>query len=144
MYDEIERMPYGKRSNYPHMKPADIAVWERFIEQNPNAYDEVAYDVVVGEGAAIPTGTEEIIAKDFKQLTQRKIDVVGFHTGAIDVIEVKPTVGFSAMGQAAGGKHLYIETYNPDIEPQAVVIAGAPGSDMETPAAAMGIKIIIV
>jgi len=126
------------------MKPQDVEVWERFIKTYPNAYEEVAYDVAVGEGAPVPAGTPENIAADFKLLTQRKIDVVGFSKGEVHVIEVKPIASFTALGQVLGYTKLYLKTAGAGAAAQPVIIAGKLGTDMEHPINEFGVKIIIV
>ncbi len=42
------RFPFKILAKYPHMKPEDIAVWERFINKNPGYFDTVDYDVHLG------------------------------------------------------------------------------------------------
>ena len=90
---------YGKRNWYPHMMPADVAIWERFIEKFPNAYNSVEYDVKVGAIPKFVTEHEDVAIQGQAPLYARKIDVVG-HAGAnIDIIELKPNAGMSTLGQ---------------------------------------------
>src|SRR3990167_10659901 len=95
----MEKTKYEKKSWYPNMREAETVIWDRFLLAYPNAYDEVVYNLKLGEGADIPEGTEENIADDFKQLTQHKIDVVGFKGKNVDIIELKPYAGVGAIGQ---------------------------------------------
>lgn len=93
------RVPYGVRYKYPHMKPNDIAIWERFVLRHPEEYKEVIYDQPLGAGRQTPEDVDENMAADWKILTQWKVDVIGFKEGSIEVIEVKPNAGPSALGQ---------------------------------------------
>lgn len=140
----MDRFKYEKRSWYPHMKPADVALWNRFIEQNPNAYTEVAYDVTVGSGAEIPPGTQENIARDFTVLTQRKIDVVGFNLGVVDIIEVKPRAGTSAMGQVKGYAILYDKDHPEAPSTRAVLVTDEKTLDSEVLEKAFNVEVIVV
>jgi len=99
--------PYEKRYKYPHLKPLDIAIWERYISAKPDFWETVDYDLAIGTGAPIAPGTEENMARDFKILTQYKIDVVGYKGDTIDIVEVKPNAGASALGQAKSYELLY-------------------------------------
>lgn len=140
----IEKMPFGKRAWYPHMKPGDVEVWNRFIDRSPDAYKEVAYDVAVGEGAPIEEGTEENIAKGYTILTQRKIDVIGFDGDQVHVIEVKPIATPKAVGQI----EWYLELFKnePDGNKNAigVLISHIADRDVAAFAEKKGIRLIIL
>ena len=136
-----EQFKYEKKYWYPHLKPADIAIWERFIEKYPNVYETVAYDVAVGEGAPIPAGTEKNLARDFKILTQWKIDVVGFNKNQIDVIEIKPNAGLNALGQVLGYVALFKKTFPDTRNVLAVIITNNLRPDMLKLAEGMGVKL---
>lgn len=140
--DEI--YDYRKRYWYPHMKPADITIWERFVDKYPDVYKAVSYDVAVGTGAAIPPGVEASIARGFKTLTQRKIDVVALDGNKVDIIELKPAAGTSAIGQVLG----YVELFKRD-QPTAeavrpVLITDSIDADAQHVADKLGVTVIIV
>jgi len=142
--DGIIKYKYGKRPWYPNMREAETLIWERFLAAFPTAYDEVAYNVKVGEGALIPEGTEENIAFDFKTLTQRKIDVIGFKDGSIDIIELKPYAGTGAVGQVKAYGVLYKNTYDKNANPNMIVMTDIEQRDTKTVAESEGIKLIII
>src|SRR3990167_6331851 len=92
------RFKYEKLSFYRHMGPQDAALWNRFIETFPNEYEQIDYDVWVGEGA-IPA--DEAVGNVFKtnqkELTKKRIDVVAYReNGEIDCIELRPRAGSTA------------------------------------------------
>lgn len=135
---------YEKRYWYPHLKPLDTAIWERFLEKYPEAYTHVMYDLAVGEGAPIAPGEEENLAHMQKTLTQRKIDVVGFAPGKLDIIELKPAAGPSALGQVNSYVALYKRDRDPTSDPQAVIITDRLLPDMQMLANEAGVKLIVV
>ena len=116
---------YKKLSKYPHMKPEDVAVWARFIEKNPDYFDNVEYDVAVGKGAPQNPELDENLQYDGKILTQKKIDVIGYRDDQIFVIEVKPTADARCLGQILTYLPLYKATYELFSEPKGMVICGA-------------------
>lgn len=88
------------------MKPLDVAIWERFIDQYPGFFDIVIYDYHVGEGADfLPTGTDTPEGRE-NRLYQKKIDVLGFKDNNIFIAEVKPKADIKALGQAIAYEEL--------------------------------------
>lgn len=139
-----ERIPYGKLMVYPHLKPADVAIWERFMTLRPDAYDECIYDQPVGDGALIPKGTQENIARDFKILTQWKIDVIGYKGDHADVIELKPRAGISTLGQVQQYAIMFDELDEVNVPITPVIITDELRPDMERLSAASGVRLIVV
>jgi len=140
----VEKTKYEKKPWYPNMREAETLIWERFLATHPDAYDEVAYNIKVGEGAVIPEGTQQEIADDFKSLTQRKIDVIGFKGNAIDIIELKPYAGTGAVGQVKAYGVLYKNTYDKEANPTCIVMTDVEQRDTRTVANAEGVKLIII
>lgn len=139
-----ESFKYEIRYWYPHMRKEDIAIWERFITAYPTAYDTVIYDLAVGSGSPVSPGEEEVLAGGFKTLTQRKIDVVAQAPGTLDIIELKPDAGPSALGQVKGYVTLYKRDVNPSANPRPVLITDRLKPDMKELAEAQGVTLIIV
>ena len=101
------KFEYKKLTKYPHMKPEDVAIWEMFIEQNPDFFNKVDYDVHVGEGADfLPTGEDTPDGRE-NRLYQKKIDVVGYLDNTVFITEVKPHADFRGLGQLIGYAELY-------------------------------------
>ena len=136
--------PYEKRYKYPHLKPLDIAIWERYISAKPDFWETVDYDLAIGTGAPIALGTEENMARDFKILTQYKIDVVGYKENAIDIVEIKPNAGASAIGQVKSYEALYKNYVNPSGNTRAVIITDMARPDIFLLAHELGVIIHIV
>ena len=99
LFQDERVYPYRKASKYPGMSPKDIAVWEQFIEHNPEFTNEVYYNFRVGEGMTLAIEYESNIAKMAKAITQLRIDVLSVHKDFIRVIELKPLASCTAIGQ---------------------------------------------
>jgi hypothetical protein len=93
------------------MFPVDVVIWERFLEKYPARCSRYEYDVKVGEGIPVDPSWPENIQRMATQLTQGRVDVVGFSPGVVHIIEVKPDASFSALGQVLGYMFLYKLTY---------------------------------
>ena len=101
------RFPYKKLAKYPHMKPEDVVVWERFITKNPRFFDTVDYDVPVGTGAPQNPEHPENIQRDGTILTQKKIDAIGYINGITTIVEVGPIADMRKFGQIMTYDKLY-------------------------------------
>lgn len=140
----LGKFPYEIRYKYPHLKPQDVTIWERFITAKPGFYESVDYDVALGEGAKIPTDAPENIARDFKILTQYKIDVVGYQGNSIDIMEIKPNAGGPALGQVKGYEALYKAYINPNAKTRTVVLTDQARPDIFLLAHELNVTIIII
>jgi len=114
--------PPEKLRKYPHMMPADIPVWERFLEAYGDAFIGFDYDVRVGEGIKPPPEVEDEFKKMWRELTKKRIDVVGYRDDYIAVIEVKPYARLSALGQAIAYRELYLRYFSPPQPVRALVV----------------------
>ncbi len=139
-----QRYPFKALPSYPGMKPADIAIWERFIKLYPDAYDSVMYNMQVGQGSAGQEHDDEDVQNGWHQLKCRKIDVVGFSGERVDVIELKPHAGPSAIGQVVGYIHLYHGYRDPHSSPNPVLITDSNESDMDYLCARLNVRRVIV
>ena len=139
-----EQFSYEKRHRYPHMKPQDVLIWERFIEKYPDAYDHVFYDFEVGNGPAFDTIVNPETGGDDIKLYQYKIDVVGVKGGKTDLIEIKPRAGLSCCGQICGYRCLWDPEMTHGLKAQAVIITDELRPDIERVCKEMDIKIIVV
>lgn len=113
------------------MKPQDVHLWEEFINQHAAFFDFCEYDVLVGNGVVAGDTENDPYAKSFQMLTQKKIDVVGYKSDQVFIVEIKPLAGASAMGQVLGYRNLWLKD-NPDRDPDNVhmaIITNMPQSD---------------
>jgi len=105
------KFAFDIQSHYPHLKPADVLIWEAFIRGNPNFFESVDYDVPVGEGAPFLPEKEETFVSDYRLLTQKKLDAIGYRGDEVWLIEIKPNAGSKALGQILTYEKLYSKTY---------------------------------
>lgn len=140
----VQTYEYKKQGWYPHMMPRDVEIWERFLRFFPDMYDTVQYDVEVG---TVPGFVEDIHMAEgvnMGSLYKRKIDVVGFKTDQIDVIEVKPRASTGAIGQVKAYRDLYVRDYNPRVTPKCIIVTNVMLPDMNELAAREGVLLVVV
>ena len=126
------------------MKPADVAIWERFVAKFPDEYDSVDYDVAVGTGQRHEGAAEIELVDGFELLTKKKIDVVGFKGQSVHIIEVKPNAGASALGQAKGYEILYRRDVDQISFLRTRLITDTVGADMPDLSDWMEVEVISV
>jgi len=105
---------YDIRHKYPHLLGEDKEVWTRFIFKYPDLFETVDYDVHVGFGIEPPGEVDIKSADQWKDLTRKRIDVVGWKRNTATIIEVKKRVGLPTLGQILGYLFLYRREH-PDI-----------------------------
>lgn len=105
VFPEIDR--------FPHLMPADIVLWKKFLIQHKGEFTVYAYDIHVGAGAPIPPDTPPEYVKSVEASTKKRIDVVAHKPGEVWIIEVKPYASLSAIGQILCYAALYEHDFKP-------------------------------
>ena len=129
---------------YPHMKPRDIEIWERFIEKYPEAYANCQYDFHVGDAPEWLKGETAKDTKNQHMLYQLKIDVLGYKDSHIDLIEVKPNAGPASIGQVLGYKMLYERDEKPLLPVFPVIVTNELKLNMDFLCNEQGVKLYVV
>lgn len=141
---KLDWMPYEKRYWYPHMGPADRAIWERFIEKMPEAFERCAYDVVVGSGLAPEEFDAAGLPASQNRLYQRKIDALGYASNVLTIVECKPRASTSAVGQIKGYGTLFRRDYNYTGDLRLIIVTDNLMPEMDFLAKNEGVSIIVV
>lgn len=125
------RFPFVQVAKYPHMKPEDVLVWDRFVAMHPGRFDTVDYDIALGVGAPTRPEDPENIQSMHTILSQKKVDVVAYKGYTTYVIEVKPIANARALGQIL----TYLQLYKQDhpLEPNIIpmIVCGEVEREME-------------
>lgn len=135
---------YEKRNSYPHMSVKDTIIWNRFLDKYPDAYKNCQYDFHIGD--APPFNTLDDDDTDYNQdmLYRLRIDVVAGSPLGIDLIEVKPDAGVSAIGQLENYKLLYMRDEEPKEKVGMILLTDKERPNMKWLCEQKGIKLIIV
>jgi len=120
--------PPTRLLKYPHMFALDIEIWERWLDRYAGDFSGFDYDIKVGSGTDPVDGLGEPYIRMQRILSRYRIDVVGYKSGHIYIIEVKPDAGTTALGQL----ETYIPLYKRDYKPSNPII-GAIITNRELP-----------
>lgn len=129
--EEIQWLPYQSRNKYPGMAPLDQEIWERFIQANPSAFEEVAYNVAVGEGTPHDTVVSKETGGDINRLYQRKIDVIGKTKNNFVIVEIGPRATTAKIGQVQGYTALFKRDFSPTLPVASLVLTDELMPEME-------------
>ena len=140
----VEFFAYEKGYWYPHMKPRDIEIWERFILKYPEAYERCQYDFAVGDPPLFSTVVEGSNGKNMDELYKLKIDVLGYKDGHIDLIEVKPSASPSSIGQLLGYRSLYLRDAKPTLPVFPVIVTNEEKLNMRFLCEEQGVRLVVV
>lgn len=140
----LDVFKYEKRPSYPHMSEADKAIWERFLSENPDAYDSVQYDFHVGEAPPFNTLMDDGEDRNQDKLYRLRIDVVARHGSEVDIVEIKPKAGPSSIGQLRSYATLYERDEVPLGRVNKVLITDTEMPNMDYLCKAEGVVLIVV
>ncbi|MDP2325579.1 MAG: hypothetical protein Q8N51_16340 [Gammaproteobacteria bacterium] len=116
---------------YPHMMPADVPVWERWLAKHASEDNLFDYDILVGSNIDTPEDMPEPYGGMAIALSKKRIDVVITSDSGITVAEVKQLAGWTAIGQMFGYPLLFIDEFQPDIPVSGLLIAESLTKDTQ-------------
>lgn len=119
------------RKHYTHLLPPDAELLAAYILSRPDHYDNMDFDVKVGQGADPGTSFAPTIRQMAIQLSQRRIDCVAVTDTRIDIIEVTLRAGLTSLGQLLAYPRLYTSTYNPALPVHPVLVTYAFAPDIQ-------------
>lgn len=106
-----------KQMAYPGMPKAESDITRAWIRQHGAGYDKLDFNARLGTGAQIQPGISPATAAQFTQLTKKRADIIAYKADLVDIIEVKPRMSLSAIGQLLGYQHLWeLDQFAPRVQ----------------------------
>lgn len=140
----LDVFKYEKGYWYPHMKPRDVAIWERFIDEYPDRYHSCQYDVEVGDIPDFVKNAETEAERKQGALYQWKIDAIGYMPDRLEIIELKPDAGASTIGQIEAYRELYLRDYKPTLPVSLCIVTDREVTNMRMLCEKKGISLFVV
>ena len=141
---ESQLFPPTHRYKYPHMFPLDVAVWERFLDKYGDDYEGFYYDVQCGAPCMQYSHWQDNYRRDAEMLSRLRIDAVGVKAGGFDIIEVKPRLNATSIGQVLSYRLHFIEDTKPSGSVRPVIVVGQPDENILAIAKQSDITVFIV
>jgi hypothetical protein len=104
------------------------AVMRDYLQQHINDFDRLAFNVRVGQGAALDTSTPASTQAQTTFVTQKRIDILGYRGQQPIIVEAKTRVDPSTLGQVLTYRQLWLED-NPDAPIPELVVIGRTSDD---------------
>ncbi len=115
------------QDRYPHMKAYEAEIWTAFLKQTELEFLDIKYDLHLGKGVPWLPTEPEYMQRLKLAVTRKRVDVVAITRDDLWIIEVKPRIGLSALGQLLTYFELYQREYTTDLP----IMLGAVGYDIE-------------
>jgi len=119
------------RAKYPHLLQADANLWDRFLARNPRRFEDILYDIRVGEGRDPGDDYNPSIRQMAIDLSQRRIDAIGITPDEMYIIEISCRPGLKAVGQLIAYPILFAEKYPTTKAIRTLLVAETIESDVE-------------
>jgi hypothetical protein len=129
---------------FPHLLAADAALWEKFLPRIELEFTHFDYDIRVGDGRDPGDGYIESIRQMAVDLSQRRIDAIGYKDDSLTIFEITSSCGFTAIGQILGYPVLYNILYAPTVRVDTAIVAGRIQDDIKPVLDSLNIKYFIV
>src|SRR5579864_6652767 len=92
---------------YPGMPKPESDITRAWIRKYGQVYDRLDFNAKLGQGAEIQPGISDATAAQFTALTKKRADIIAYKANTVDILEVKPRMSLSALGQLLGYQHLW-------------------------------------
>lgn len=140
----IDIFLYEKLTSYPHMSVKDSEIWNRYINKFPNEYITCQYDFHIGEPPPFDTLMDDGTDLNQDKLYRLRIDVVAVSKDRINIVEVKPNAGPSAIGQLQSYASLYERDENPKMPIEMILVTDKEMPNMDFLCKEAQIKLVVV
>jgi hypothetical protein len=140
--DGIELL-LGRRV-YPAMTPVESEIVRKWLRVNRDRYERVEFNVRLGAGMELDESTDDSVRAIALLATQKRADVVAWNGLDPTIIEIKPRVGFSALGQLLGYRWLWKTTYPEQRQPALLAVGETAVSETAALFAAHGVALELV
>jgi hypothetical protein len=107
---------------YPHFGAEDKLVWDRWLKSLATCAIGVDYDVRVGPGLPVDPTARADMQRDWLLLTQLRIDAVVYWDAVTWIVEVKPRLIPSALGQVLSYGYWFQQDVKPVVPVELVCI----------------------
>lgn len=93
------------------MSAEESIIWGKFLSKFSQNFQRFDYDLRVGQGIIPDNSIPENYRQDYIQLTQKRIDAVGYIGSSCVIFEVKVRANLGAIGQLIGYRDLFLSSF---------------------------------
>lgn len=140
----LKSHPYKSMTKYPGLRPNDEALWDQLLIEQPGLFDEVWYNVKLGDPVAIEDQRRTMKAVGMYDVSCWVVDIIARKGDVLYVIEAKPDAKAGALGQALAYSKLLPLEYNVEYRIVPTVLTSDPSPITDSAATLLGVFILRV
>jgi len=114
------------------MDTNDREVWDRWLLKHSGEEFEDVYDFPVGNGRPVAPSATVWDRGLWQSLTVKRVDVVVHWNNSTWVVEVKPVLNMSGLGQVLGYTHLFRIDWPDVLRVTSVLVCGKTDPELES------------
>lgn len=118
-------------SQYSQMTLQESAIARAWLEKHGAYYDRVQFNPYLGNSVELGPEYDEATRRQAQVLFQKRPDILAWRGETVTIVEIKPRLGFAALGQLLGYRLLY-QVANPDV-PSVDLVAIGHSASIDTP-----------
>lgn len=128
----------------PGLSPLDLIIWQQWHPQNFHKYTKFNYNVKLIRNLDLPPHLTPEMIKMWRETTAKRIDVLGWSTTTLEIIELRDSAGFSAIGHLLGYYHFLLRELETTLQIKPVLITNLADTDVAAAADFAGITVRLV
>lgn len=129
---------------YPHFGQEDRLVWDRWLTSQANCTIGVDYDVRVGPGLPVDPTAPASMQRDWLLITQLRIDAVVYFPDRTWIVEIKPRLLVSALGQLLAYGYYWSRQFGGQYPMTLVAMVGQTDPQLQPVLESYGIRVIAI
>lgn len=91
----------------PALTPLESAIGQAWLKEHQAEYDQVDFNVRLGEGIQLPPGSPEFMQRYARASTTKRADMILRAGSVATIVEIKIRIGAGALGQLQVYRDLY-------------------------------------
>lgn len=120
----LQQLDYLKSlTSLPALTSLESAVAKAWLDKHAAEYDSVEFNVRLGQGILLPSGSPEYLKQYARASTTKRADLILKAGNVATIVEVKVRIGGSALGQLQLYRMLYLNAH-PEVNRVLMVAAG--------------------
>ncbi|MBA7624087.1 hypothetical protein ES703_31491 [subsurface metagenome] len=132
------------RGDPPHMLPADIPVWYRFLEKWGTEFKALYYDVYLGGPWLTPDQEKDPMWRMWRANTAKRADAIAELEDEIWIIEVSTAPEMRSLGQLITYSSLWLEDPKIDKLERLVLVCQHLDKDVTAAAGKFGVQVYVL
>jgi len=94
-------------TQYPQMTVNESVISRAWLMKHGLDFDRVEFNSLLGNSIELGPEVDEVTRRQAAQISAKRSDIIAWHGNEATIVEVKPRLSFSALGQLLGYRLLF-------------------------------------